>query len=102
MWKILSIEAPDGELITQAKYFASVSEGSLTVETEGNWFFQEPTIKVPFAQVTEEMIVEWVKAETTRDGKNMVEERLNEQLEALKAQHKTPLPWLPQVFTPEI
>ena len=102
MWKILGVESPDGELITTAKYFASVQENDLVVETEGFWSFREPKLNVAFADVTEEMIVAWVKAETMQDGVNMVEKRLNEQLEALKKQRPTSLPWLPQTFTPEI
>jgi len=101
-WKILGIDSPDGELITQAKYFATVSDKDLVVETEGFWTFQEPKLNVPFANVTEDMIVAWIWAETMQDGANMVEARLAEQLDALKKQRVTPLPWAPQVFTPEI
>jgi len=101
-WKILGIDSPDGELITQAKYFASVSDKDLVVETEGFWTFQEPKLNVAFANLTEDMIVAWIRAETMKDGANMVEARLTEQLEALKKQRVTPLPWAPQVFTPEI
>ena len=101
-WKILGIDSPDGELITRARYFATVADGDLVVETEGFWTFQEPKLNVAFANVTEDMIVAWIQAETMKDGANMIEKRLNEQLEALKKQRVTPLPWAPQVFTPEI
>ena len=101
-WKILGIDSTDGELITRAKYFATVADGDLVVETEGFWTFQEPKLNVAFANVTEDMIVAWVQAETMQDGANMIEKRLNEQLAALKMQRVTPLPWAPQVFTPEI
>jgi hypothetical protein len=101
-WKILGIDSPDGELITRARYFATVSDKDLVVETEGFWAFQEPKLNVQFVDVTEDMIVAWVHAETMKDGANMIESRLNEQLDALKKQRVTPLPWAPQVFTPEI
>lgn len=101
-WKILGIDSPDGELITRARYFATVSDKDLVVETEGFWTFQEPKLNVQFVDVTEDMIVAWVQAETMKDGANMIESRLNEQLDALKKQRVTPLPWAPQVFTPEI
>ena len=97
MWKILEIKA-EGELITQAKYFVS-HQG---VETEGYWTFREPQLAVPFADVTEEMIVSWIQAETTENKVNMIEKRLAEQADALKKAQETPLPWMPQVFTPEI
>jgi hypothetical protein len=93
-WKILGIEAT-GELITQARYFAIATEGNFTVETEGNWFIPEPKLTVPFADVTEEMIVSWI-------DKSSIEARLVEQLAELKKQKVTVLPWLPQTFKPEI
>lgn len=101
-WKILGIDSPDGELITRARYFATVSDKDLVVETEGFWTFQEPKLNIQFVDVTEEMIIGWIQAETMKDGANMVEARLAEQLDALKKQRVTPLPWAPQVFTPEI
>lgn len=97
MWKILGIKA-DGDLITQAKYFVS-HQG---VETEGYWTFREPKLTVPFADVTEEMIVAWIQAETTEGKVNMIEQRLADQAAALAKECETPLPWMPQVFTPEI
>jgi len=93
-WKILGIEA-DGELITQARYLAAIKDGDFIVETEGNWFLREPKITVPFADVTEDMIVSWI-------DKTGIEARLAEQLAELKKQKVTVLPWLPQTFTPEI
>lgn len=97
MWKILEIKA-DGELITQAKYFVS-HQG---VETEGYWTFREPKLTVAFADVTEEMIVSWIRDETTEGKVNMIEQRLADQAAALQKAKETPLPWMPQVFTPEI
>lgn len=98
-WKILGIKA-DGDLITQARYFARLENQFAAVETEGNWFFREPKMTVPFDQVTEAMIVEWIKAETMADGKNMIEARLAEQMVNVVKQQDRPLPWAPQVFTP--
>ena len=92
--KILGIEA-DGELITQARYFAAATEGDFTVETEGNWFIPEPKLTVPFDEVTEDMIVSWI-------DKTGIEARLAEQLAALKKQKVTVAPWLPQTFTPDL
>ena len=93
-WKILGIEA-NGELIIQARYFATIADGEFTVETEGNWFFPEAKLKIPFADVTEDIIVSWI-------DKTSIEARLVEQLAALKKQKVTVAPWLPQTFTPEI
>jgi hypothetical protein len=98
-WKILGIKA-DGDLITEARYFARLENQFAAVETEGNWFFCEPKMGVAFDQVTETMIVGWIKAETMADGKNMIEARLAEQMVNVVEQQTRPLPWAPQVFTP--
>lgn len=95
-WKILDISA-NGELIVRARYFVSADDGKNVVETEGNWYFKDPKLTVPFADVTEEMMIEWIKEQAG----SAIEKRLEEQLQALKQETKTVLPWLPQVFTPE-
>lgn len=95
-WKILSIKAKDG-LITQAQYHGRVAEGEAAVETEGTWFFKGQRLVVPFEKVTEEMIVDWIKTES--DG--VIEARMAQQLKNLAARDETPLPWMPQVFTPK-
>jgi hypothetical protein len=66
------------------------------VETEGWWKFAEPKLTVPFADVTEEMVTNWV----TADIGAQVEARLDEQAAATK--RVVVAPWLPQVFTPSI
>jgi hypothetical protein len=98
-WKILGIKA-DGDLITQAKYLVRAQDQDAVVESEGNWFFREPKLTVAFDKVTEDNIVAWIKAETTVDGKNIIETRLAEQMANLEQQDR-PLPWAPQVFTPK-
>lgn len=101
VWKIKGIKAIDG-LITQATYEAVATEKDLVVDTEGTWFFREPKLNVIFAEVTEEMIVGWIKAETNDNGQNMIETRLVEQLKTLDQQQDVPLPWAPQVYKPKI
>ena len=96
-WKIESIKALNG-LITQAKYHVRAENGELWVATEGTWFFKDLTLNVPFADVTEDMIVSWVKAEAG----SLIETRLAEQLAAIESDVDVPLPWLPQTFTPKI
>lgn len=95
-WKILRIKAKDG-LITQAQYHARVAEDEAAVETEGTWFFKGQRLVVPFSDVTEEMIVGWIKSES--DG--LIEARMAQQLKNLAERDETPLPWMPQVFTPK-
>ena len=100
-WKILEVFAQD-EVITGARYHLVGTEDDLSVETEGNWFFDCPTAKVPFLEVTEEMIVGWIEADAVKDGENHIKQGIKNQLEALKSHKPVPAPWMPQVFKPEI
>ena len=98
-WKILEISAKDG-VITHARYHVTASSEDKSVETEGNWYFYCPTAKVPFDQVTEEMVAGWIEGEAVKDGQCHITARLQEQLEAME--NKVIPPWQPQVFKPEI
>lgn len=99
-WKILDISA-DGELITHAKYYVSATDEENTVETEGNWWFSDKILKKPFKDVTEQDIVSWIEQETTQNDVNIIKSRLEEQLNSLNTK-KAILPWMPQVFTPNL
>lgn len=100
-WKILGIEAKDG-VITAARYFVAAKDQDITVATEGYWPFQEPKASIPFAEVTETMVVDWIKDQATKDGKSLITTRLDEQVQHLKAQNTVVAPWLPQTFKPKI
>ena len=115
-WKILDIEA-EGYLITKAKYLVSAKNDVTQVDTEGWWHFKDPVLVIPFADVKESDVIAWIDAEasqpteyrdpdgiTRTDTKHKITARLEEQLAALteKANNKVVMPWLPQVFTPEL
>ena len=95
-WKIEGVKATDG-LITQAKYHVRVEQKDLCVVTEGTWFFKDLKLKTPYSEVTEPMVIDWIKAES--DG--VIEKRLSEQLVNLTQESKMSLPWSPKVFTPK-
>ena len=96
-WKILEVFAKD-TVITVVKYHLIGTEGEYSVETEGNFYFEEPTEKVPFAQITEDTIIAWLENEAIFDGKNHIKMGIEKQIEALKLHKPTPMPWKPQVF----
>jgi len=99
-WEILEISA-ENDLIIHAKYRVQAQDdNSAIVESEGNWWFNNPTIKTPFAEVTEEMVASWIEQETMKDGINLIKSRLEEQLNSIKNSKTVVAPWLPQVFTP--
>ena len=97
-WSITETQAQDG-LIICAKYHVTAKEDDLSVETEGYWTFDSPKMTIPFDQVTEEMIVEWIEKETMRDGNCIIKSRLKEQLDSLSKGQFTPPPWMPQTFS---
>jgi hypothetical protein len=100
-WKILEVFAKN-EVITGAKYYLIGTKGDISVETEGNWYFDCPVATVPYAEVTEGMIIQWIETDTMRDGKNHIKMGIENQVEALKSHKPVPAPWMPQVFKPEI
>lgn len=100
-WKILGIVAED-DVIKSAKYHATATQNGLAVDTEGNWAFRNNHQGCSFADVTEEMVIGWIRKETTADGKCVIENRLEEQLAGLAKQQTTVAPWMPQTFTPKL
>ena len=94
-WKIIEVHA-DGETITKAKYYCVLIDGDQTVETEGYCTFNDPKINVPFAEVTEEIMIGWVETELGEIVKTRLAEQLQEKSKPVTA------PWLPQIFTPNI
>ena len=96
-WKILEIDGKDG-VITHAKYHVTAVDEQNSVETEGFWKFGDPTAKIPFEQVTQDDVIDWIQKESVQFGENIIESRLKEQLDALKAAKVLP-PWVPQVFS---
>jgi hypothetical protein len=100
-WRIEGISAIDG-VITHAKYRCIASEDSKSVETEGNWWFQDLSSKIPFDQVTESTVVQWIENESMQFGKNLIKSRLEEQLALLEKSKSVAPPWKPPVFTVEL
>ena len=98
-WSISSITS-ENEVITSAQYHVKATDELNIVETEGYWYFDKFVCDTPFAEVTEEMVVSWIKEGATKNGKNVIESRLEEQLASLPAKSVAP-PWKPPVFTLE-
>ena len=96
-WKILEVFAKD-DLITGAKYHLIGTEDDISVESEGNWHFDCPVAIIPYAQVTEQNIIDWIEADAVIDDKNHIKMGIEKQIEALKLHKPVPMPWKPQVF----
>jgi hypothetical protein len=98
-WQILDVDIQNDQIIS-AKYQVIASNDTDTVETEGNWYFNTQFTQ-EFADITEQNVIDLILKESVKDGINIIESRLDEQLSYLSENKiKTPAPWLPQTFTP--
>ena len=95
-WKILDIEQKDG-LITHAEFFVSLTDGTNIVEQQGTHEFANPVLKTPLKEVKEQNIIDWIVAESTQDGINIIQSNLEKQL---VQKEKTTLPWVFSTFKP--
>ena len=100
-WKLVEVTAKglegghDSATVT-------ATDGENTVETEGNHYFKGKEIKIPYAEVREKTILDWINDETTVDEVSSIKSRLDEQLLELKKDKKVGFPWLANTFTPNI
>lgn len=89
-WKILELFSD----CKGVKYYVSANNGKNTVETEGNYWFPEGKINIPFEQIKEENLIDWI-------DKEEVKFNLTAQLQALDSDKKVEFPWLAGTFTPQ-
>jgi len=100
-WKLVEITA-ENDLITHAYYHVSATDGENTVETEGNHYFKGSEAVIPYAEVREKTILDWINDETTIDEVSIIKSRLDEQLLELKKEKTIGFPWLANTFKPNI
>ena len=93
-WSITEMNAIEG-VVKSVKYLATLSDNDQMVESEGYWYFDQNDGN-PLESLTEDQVIEWVRQATMKDGQNMVEQRLTEQMNALAK--PVNLPWKPAVF----
>ena len=95
-WKILEIT----ENATSVRYFLSANDGVNTVETEGNHTFESGTVNLPFDQIKEANLIDWLVKDTTKDGVNAIKLNLENQLKVMGNSQKVSFPRLADTFTP--
>jgi len=95
-WKIAQLEreTADGYVFT-AHYTVDANDGTYNAGAYGSVGFEKPETLVPFADLTEEQVVGWVKAAIGGDDKVAeVEAALQKQLDEQAAPTKaTGIPW---------
>lgn len=99
-WEILDVFAKDN-VITSVTYSVVATDGNYSVETEGNWVFNNPLSKA-FDSITEQDLIDLLDQEAIKDGVSVIKSRLEEQIDYLKNNKPVVAPWKPQVFTPNL
>ena len=94
-WNFLAI----ADQCKSVEYLLSATDGENTVETKGNHTFLDGTVIIPFEQITEQNLTEWINKDLTQDGVNPLKLNLENQLNAIKNDKKVDFPWLAGTFT---
>ena len=97
-WQIIKIFLK-GDLIISVQYKLSGTDQITIIETEGIYLFNDPVLNVPFLEVTEEMVIDWIEKETIVNGQSHIKSGIEKQFNELE-NVEVVAPWLPQVFTP--
>ena len=98
VWKILEVTSID-EVLTHVSYRITATDTINSVISEGNYFFDEKQIDIPFAELKESNITQWIDNETTIDGVSKIKSNLDNQLAILNTSSKKDLPWLADTYT---
>jgi len=97
-WQILELSKEDN-LIIHAKYLVTIiQDGVSLLSTEGNHWFSNKIVNIPFNQVTEQNVVEWIKNECIVDNQCHIESNLFKQFQNTTVDFTTQLPWKPKTF----
>jgi len=94
-WKIANLEreTEDGFVFT-AHYTVNASDGVYTSGAYGSLGFERPDNLVPFSQLTEELVVSWVKEKFGEEKVTEIESALQAQLDEQKHPSKAAgVPW---------
>lgn len=95
-WKITDLESKDG-IVKSAKYYVIAGDENLKVSTEGYCYFHGFG-GVLLDDVTEEIVINWIKEIHSKDGICFIIERLKEQIEQVQDTKQNDLPWKPKTF----
>jgi len=94
-WNIANLEREtyDGFVFT-AHYTINAEDGTYTAGAYGSIGLERPEELIPFAQLTEEIVVGWVKDKLTEEKVDSIEAALQEQLNQQHAPTKAAgVPW---------
>jgi len=99
-WKILDITSVN-DIVTEAKYLLSATDGENTVETEGNWIFEVTSVNIAFKDLLPSDVFNWIENDPRQDQVIALKSNLAKQLENLK-QEKPKMPWIKPTFSVQL
>jgi hypothetical protein len=94
-WSILSTAVSAEGVVISAQY-RCILRGHPDITTEGWWGFADATALPLAVDMTEATLLDRVKCEAMRDGRNVIESGL---LSQQQAPASLPAPWRAQTFT---
>ena len=97
-WKFLELFA-NGDKLTSVRYLLSGSDGTITVESEGNHTFSDGIVNKLLSEIVESDLVQWIEKDTTIDDLNPIKLAIETQLKAVESNKKVDFPWLAGTFT---
>ena len=99
-WKILELFA-DNDKLSSVRYLLSLTDGIITVQSEGRHTFNDGTVNKTLSDIVESDIVQWIEKDTTQDDVNLIKLAIENQLKAIENAKKIDFPWLANTFTVE-
>lgn len=94
-WKIAQLEreTSDGYVFT-AHYTIDANDGTYNSGAYGSIGFQRPENLIPFSDLTENLVIDWVKEALTEEKVNEIQTALQSQLDEQRHPSKaTGVPW---------
>jgi hypothetical protein len=98
-WKLFKVFA-EGESIIGVHYGLTLSDDEYSVMAEGNHTFKEGTVNIPYEDIKEYNLFDWLNKDITED--NLIKSNLENQMNLLKNPQNNKLPWLANTFTPGV
>lgn len=99
-WKFLELFANNDELIA-VSYLLSGTDGTNTVESQGNHQFSPGIVNKKLAEIVESDLIQWIEKDTTQDDVNAIKLAIENQLKTIESIKKVDFPWLANTFTVE-
>ena len=99
-WQFLELFA-NGDDLTAVCYLLSGTDGTNTVESQGNHQFSPGIVNKKLEEIVETDLIQWIEKDTTQDDVNPIKLAIENQLKSIENAKKVDFPWLANTFTVE-